>query len=42
MSVNGVGLVLGSWLGVKHLPSGTLRYILSALLLEGGAWMLLN
>jgi uncharacterized protein len=37
-----VGAILGSWLGVKHLPSGTLRYILSALLLVGGAWMLLS
>jgi uncharacterized membrane protein YfcA len=37
-----IGAILGSWLGAKHLPSGTLRYILSALLLVGGAWMLLN
>lgn len=37
-----MGAILGSWLGVKHLPTGTLRYILSALLLIGGAWMLLN
>ncbi|HEY1978907.1 MAG TPA: sulfite exporter TauE/SafE family protein [Xanthobacteraceae bacterium] len=37
-----VGGILGSWLGVKHLPSGVLRYILSALLLVGGAWMLLS
>jgi uncharacterized protein len=37
-----VGAILGSWLGVKHLPSGTLRYILSALLLVGGVWMLLS
>jgi uncharacterized membrane protein YfcA len=37
-----VGAILGSWLGAKHLPSGILRYILSALLLVGGVWMLLS
>jgi uncharacterized membrane protein YfcA len=37
-----IGAILGSWLGVKHLPSVTLRYILSTLLLVGGAWMLLS
>jgi hypothetical protein len=37
-----IGAILGSWLGVKHLPSGALRYILSALLLVGGVWMLLS
>jgi uncharacterized membrane protein YfcA len=37
-----IGAILGSWLGVKHLPSGTLRYILSALLLVGGVWMLVS
>jgi uncharacterized protein len=36
------GAILGSWLGVKHLPPGVLRYILSALLLVGGVWVLLN
>ncbi len=36
-----IGAILGSWLGMKHLPSGALRYILSALLLVGGVWMLL-
>jgi hypothetical protein len=36
-----LGAVLGSWLGVKHLPSSTLRYVLSALLLMGGVWMML-
>jgi uncharacterized protein len=36
------GAILGSWLGVKHLPPGVLRYILSALLLVGGIWMLLS
>jgi uncharacterized protein len=36
------GAILGSWLGVKHLPPGVLRYILSALLLIGGVWVLLN
>jgi uncharacterized protein len=37
-----IGAVLGSWLGVKHLPSRVLRYILSVLLLVGGGWLLLN
>jgi uncharacterized protein len=37
-----VGAILGSWLGAKHLPPRVLRYILSALLLVGGGWMLLN
>lgn len=37
-----VGAILGSWLGAKHLPPGMLRYILSALLLVGGVWLLLN
>jgi uncharacterized protein len=37
-----VGAIFGSWLGVKHLPSGVLRYLLSALLLVGGVWMLLS
>lgn len=36
------GAIAGSWLGVKHLPPVVLRYILSALLLAGGVWMLLN
>ena len=34
-----IGAIVGSWLGVKHLPSSVLRYILSALLLVGGVWM---
>lgn len=37
-----MGAILGSWLGVKHLPTRVLRYILSLLLLVGGVWMLLN
>lgn len=37
-----IGAILGSWLGIKHLPFATLRYILSALLLVGGVWMLLS
>jgi uncharacterized protein len=37
-----IGATLGSWLGVKHLPPGVLRYILSALLLVGGVWMFMN
>jgi uncharacterized membrane protein YfcA len=37
-----VGAILGSWLGVKYLPSSALRYVLSALLLVGGVWMLLR
>jgi hypothetical protein len=35
-----VGGILGSWLSVTHLPPTALRYILAALLLVGGAWML--
>ena len=37
-----IGAVLGSWLGVKHLAVGALRYILAALLLIGGLWMLIG
>ena len=37
-----MGAILGSWVGVKHLPTGVLRYILSALLLVGGVSMLVN
>jgi uncharacterized protein len=37
-----IGAILGSWLGVTHLPPGVLRYVLSVLLLVGGGWMLLN
>jgi uncharacterized protein len=37
-----IGALLGSWLGVKHLPPGGLRYILSALLFVGGVWVLLK
>jgi hypothetical protein len=37
-----IGGILGSWLGVKHLPPKVLRYILSTLLLVGGVWMLLT
>ena len=37
-----MGAILGSWLGVKHLAPQVLRYLLSALLLVGGVWMLLN
>jgi uncharacterized protein len=36
-----LGGILGSWLGVRHLPPGVLRYILSALLLVGGVWLIL-
>jgi uncharacterized protein len=36
-----LGAMLGSWLGVKRLSSSTLRYVLSALLLMGGVWMVL-
>ena len=42
LSAVAVGAILGSWLGVKHLPPIALRYILSALLLVGGVWMPLN
>ncbi len=37
-----IGAILGSWLGVKHLPAGALRSILAALLLIGGLWMLVG
>jgi uncharacterized protein len=37
-----VGAIVGSWLGVKHLPAGLLRRNLSALLLVGGVWVLLK
>ena len=37
-----IGAILGSWFGVKHLPPAALRTILAALLLVGGAWMLLS
>jgi uncharacterized protein len=35
-----IGAALGSWLGVRHLPPRVLRYLLSALLLVGGGWMI--
>ena len=38
----GIGAILGSWLGVKYLLPGTLRCILSVLLLVGGVWMILS
>jgi uncharacterized membrane protein YfcA len=37
-----VGAAVGSWLGVKHLAPRALRYILAALLLVGGVWMLVG
>jgi len=38
-----IGAILGSWLGVRHLPVAALRYILAALLpVEGGLWMLVG
>jgi hypothetical protein len=37
-----LGAMLGSWLGVKHLAPRALRYILAALLLVGGIWMLVG
>jgi uncharacterized protein len=37
-----IGAMLGSWFGVKHLPTEVLRNILAALLLVGDVWMLLN
>jgi uncharacterized protein len=36
----GLGGLLGSWLGMRRLPSTTLRYILAALLLAAGLRML--
>jgi uncharacterized membrane protein YfcA len=37
-----IGGVFGSWLAVRHLQPGVLRYILAALLLIGGLWMLVG
>jgi uncharacterized membrane protein YfcA len=37
----GLGGLLGSWLGVRHLPAKTLRYILATLLLAAGVRMVL-
>jgi uncharacterized membrane protein YfcA len=36
----GIGGLLGSWLGVRHLPSKALRYILATLLLAAGLRMI--
>jgi uncharacterized protein len=38
----GIGAILGSCLGVKHLRSVVLPYILSGLLLVGSVWMPLS
>jgi uncharacterized membrane protein YfcA len=35
-----MGAVIGAWLGIKHLAPSLLRYLLAALLLTGGLWML--
>jgi hypothetical protein len=35
-----VGAMFGAWLGIEHLPPRLLRYLLAALLLTGGLWML--
>jgi uncharacterized membrane protein YfcA len=35
-----VGALFGAWLGTKHLAPSLLRYLLAALLLSGGLWML--
>jgi uncharacterized membrane protein YfcA len=37
----GVGGLIGSWLGVQHLPAKVLRYILALLLLAAGVRMIL-
>jgi hypothetical protein len=37
-----IGAALGSWLGARHLAPSVLRYILAALLLVGGGWMLIG
>jgi tungstate transport system permease protein len=42
LAATAIGATLGSWLGVKHLPPEVLRYLLSALLLVGGVWMLVS
>jgi uncharacterized membrane protein YfcA len=35
-----VGALFGAWLGTRHLTPRPLRYLLAALLLTGGLWML--
>src|SRR5580704_11826945 len=42
LGATALGAILGSWLGVKHLPPAALRYVLSVLLLVGGLWLLAN
>ena len=42
LAATAIAAVLGSWLGIRHLPPRALRYILSALLLVGGLWMLVG
>ena len=34
------GAIFGAWLGIRHLAPTLLRYVLAALLLTGGLWML--
>jgi uncharacterized membrane protein YfcA len=38
----GIGGLLGSWLGLRHLPPTMLRYVLAALLLIAGIRMILS
>jgi uncharacterized protein len=34
-----IGAVVGAWLSIRHLAPSLLRYLLAALLLTGGLWM---
>lgn len=40
LAVAGLGGAIGAWLGSRHLPTSTLRYLLSAILAMSGAKML--
>jgi uncharacterized protein len=42
LAATALGAILGSWLGIRHLPVAALRYVLAALLLVGGTWMLVR
>lgn len=42
LAVTALGAILGSWLGIRHLPAAAMRGILAALLLVGGIRMLIG
>jgi uncharacterized membrane protein YfcA len=42
LAATALGAIVGSWLGARHLPARVLRYVLAALLLVGGLWMLIG